>query len=235
MSYVTHNEQDDIWVEGSHLQGYIKAKYTELVALFGKPTDGDGYKVDAEWNVKFDDGIVASIYNYKDGPNYCGPDGVPVHKITDWHIGGTTKRAVDQVQIALDLHREGAAKQKSAAEELFESREAMLITIESKRGRNFAQAVELANMVAKQMQLFSFVLHAAEAGSPPPQQILHALGETMSTMAARILDRYCQAMGVAADRAEARELMAWADRLDDLEQAGIKPILEEYMQKRGAK
>lgn len=71
------------------LQGYIKTSYADLVGCFGQPTcDGDGYKVDAEWVVTFADGVVATIYNWKDGPNYCGAEGTPVEHITEWHIGG---------------------------------------------------------------------------------------------------------------------------------------------------
>lgn len=73
----------------SSLQGYIQTSYDDLVGCFGEPTsDGDGYKVDAHWSITFADGVVATIYNWKDGPNYCGPHGTPVQRITDWHIGG---------------------------------------------------------------------------------------------------------------------------------------------------
>ena len=52
--------------------------YTILVKTFGEPNaEGDGYKVDAEWNLLTPDGI-ATIYNYKDGPSYMGSDGTPV-------------------------------------------------------------------------------------------------------------------------------------------------------------
>lgn len=71
------------------LEGYIRTSYADLVGCFGEPTcDGDGYKVDAEWVITFADGVVATIYNYKDGPNYCGADGTPVENIREWHIGG---------------------------------------------------------------------------------------------------------------------------------------------------
>lgn len=71
------------------LQGYIHTSYADLVGCFGEPSsDGDGYKVDAEWEITFADGVVATIYNWKDGPNYCGEAGTPVEFIREWHIGG---------------------------------------------------------------------------------------------------------------------------------------------------
>ena len=78
-------------VNGSSLQGYIHTSYDVLRGCFGLPTcDGDGYKVDAEWIITFNDGVVCTIYNWKDGHNYCGYDGLDVEDITEWHIGGVS-------------------------------------------------------------------------------------------------------------------------------------------------
>lgn len=82
----------------SGLQGYIKTDYDKLVEKLGEPSsDGDGEKVDVEWYIRFEDGIEACIYNYKDGVNYLGTSGLRVSEITDWHIGGANKTAVDRV------------------------------------------------------------------------------------------------------------------------------------------
>jgi hypothetical protein len=83
------------------LQGRITVKYKRLVQTFGPPTDkGDGYKVDAEWELATPDG-AARVYNWKDGLNYNGAEGTPTEDITDWHIGGKTKAVVDWVLEAL--------------------------------------------------------------------------------------------------------------------------------------
>lgn len=103
-------------INGTHLQGYITADYDELTAVFGEPTsDGDGYKVDAEWDLVFADGTVATIYNWKNGHNYLGEEGLPPECITRWHIGGHSSRnmlrpvspAVRYVEDALFDHRNG--------------------------------------------------------------------------------------------------------------------------------
>ncbi len=85
---------------GTCLQGYVDVSYDRLVEVFGEPSDGDGYKVDAEWVLKID-GIICTIYNYKDGKNYLGSDGMTVKDIRDWYIGGFNKDAVTKVQEAL--------------------------------------------------------------------------------------------------------------------------------------
>jgi len=88
---------------GGSLQGYVDASYATLVEVFGEPhSDGDGYKVDAEWDLMFENGTHARIYNYKDGTNYNGADGLRKAVITDWHIGGNSAKSVAAVMSALD-------------------------------------------------------------------------------------------------------------------------------------
>jgi hypothetical protein len=93
MEFITHNHPNYIW-DGGWLQGTIDITYAELKKVLGKPSKGDGYKVDAEWSINFENGTSASIYNYKNGKNYEGKDGLPKTKITDWHIGGKSDEAV---------------------------------------------------------------------------------------------------------------------------------------------
>jgi hypothetical protein len=74
---------------GTCLQGYIETTYDELVSVFGEPTTLEGDKVTAEWTIKFSDGTVATIYDWKqlETPMEYYP----------WHIGGYTQRAVELV------------------------------------------------------------------------------------------------------------------------------------------
>lgn len=78
---------------GTSLQGYVTATYDELVAVFGKD-GGSGDKVTAEWVLQFDDGTVATIYDWK---QYETPTG-----LYDWHVGGNKRTVVALVQQALD-------------------------------------------------------------------------------------------------------------------------------------
>ena len=95
MKYQTHNETE-VDTNMSHLQGYINADYEELVDAFGLPMryGFDDYKVDAEWHISFADGTVASIYNWKNGRNYMGTQGMDVQDIREWHVGGYSKIAL---------------------------------------------------------------------------------------------------------------------------------------------
>lgn len=100
ITYQTHHDRQ-IDVANTFLQGMIDAEYPLLVSLFGPPTECDGYKIDAEWIVRFSDGTVATIYNWKDGRNYLGDDGLDVEEITTWHVGGFTSEALHRVRDVL--------------------------------------------------------------------------------------------------------------------------------------
>ena len=97
MSFYTHN-QIRISIEGTGYVGEIDASYDELNAAFGAPfgPSGDG-KVRAEWTLKFDDGTVATIYDYKHH--------LPVEQVRDWHVGGHVARALGKVKSAIETHR----------------------------------------------------------------------------------------------------------------------------------
>jgi hypothetical protein len=96
MVFITHNKKH-IPIHGTSLKGMIIIDYASIKKAFGKPNNGDEYKIDAEWDILFEDGTIATIYNYKDGKNYNGKEGTPKTKITDWHIGGHDQTAVEHV------------------------------------------------------------------------------------------------------------------------------------------
>lgn len=111
LKFVTHNDED-IDASGRGLKGYINASFGELCYAFGKPFEGDGYKVDAEWTIEFEMPeesdrayVVATIYNWKNGKNYCGEQGMSVEDIREWHVGGD-RGAVELVEQALQEARQ---------------------------------------------------------------------------------------------------------------------------------
>ena len=82
------NFTKDADVHMTSLQGHVRACYHELVEVFGEP-DGGGDKTTVEWCLEFEDGTVATIYDWKEyeTPTYA----------YNWHIGGKNKRAVHAV------------------------------------------------------------------------------------------------------------------------------------------
>lgn len=92
MRYTIHNDSSSMPID-THLQGRVTCGYDRLVELFGDPGIGDGYKTDAEWIIRFDDGTVATIYNWKNGRSYLGESAPPVTEIRSWNVGGHSCRA----------------------------------------------------------------------------------------------------------------------------------------------
>ena len=75
-------------VNGTSLQGYVYTTYDKIVEVFGNPTSS-GDKTTCEWDITFDDGTVATIYDWKECQTPKG--------YYDWHIGGRSKWAVELV------------------------------------------------------------------------------------------------------------------------------------------
>jgi hypothetical protein len=81
---------EDIDINGTSRVGRLRATEEELISLFGEsnPPSGDG-KVCSNWSIKFNDGTVAHIHDYKG----CA---------SPWSIGGNGVEAVNAL-LALGL------------------------------------------------------------------------------------------------------------------------------------
>lgn len=94
--------EKDANINGTSLKGYVIATYDELFDAFGEPDEGpndlEADKVTCCWRLQFEDGTVASIYDWKE-------DATPYHRY-DWHIGGKSSEAVDLVHQTLDKSRQ---------------------------------------------------------------------------------------------------------------------------------
>lgn len=77
------------------LQGYITAYYHQIEEIFGEPDHRNGDKTTVEWCLQFDDGTVATIYDWKE---YETPFGK-----YRWHIGGRNQDAVDRIYEAMGV------------------------------------------------------------------------------------------------------------------------------------
>ena len=80
-------------INGTSLKGYITTTYDELCRTFGAPTIFVGDKTNAEWFIEFEDGSVATVYDWK-------LDHIPLEPYR-WHIGGFDAFAVASVHNAV--------------------------------------------------------------------------------------------------------------------------------------
>lgn len=90
---------NDINTNGTSLRGRFYMPYALLVELIGEPNaTSDGYKTDVEWAFERD-GVVATIYNWKNGPNYTG--GGSIEDIDEWNVGGHNDQAMGFASLLL--------------------------------------------------------------------------------------------------------------------------------------
>ena len=93
MNFIT-SQQQPIDTAGSHLIGVVVASYNMLKTAFGDACGGDGYKTQVEWAIQFEDGTIATIYDWKEGDCYNGEGkGTHFSKVEEWHIGGFNDKA----------------------------------------------------------------------------------------------------------------------------------------------
>jgi hypothetical protein len=99
MEFKTGNDLDATGT-GSSLQGYVTTTRSALIETFGMPTfmsDDEYDKVTTEWVIKFENQVIATIYDWK---RY--EEGAPaLNEVYEWHIGGYNELAVTQVQKVL--------------------------------------------------------------------------------------------------------------------------------------
>jgi hypothetical protein len=237
MSITTHNTDKKLQEEfnGVCVQGHVDAGYKELVEMLGKPTKGDGHKVDAEWYIRFEDGGIASIYNYKDGKNYNGQDGKPTDQIRDWHIGGFDRKSADRVQILVDLHREQEQTKKNEAKpdgvKQLESAFEIMDSLKAARGEVYANAVETAMLIKKMGDLQHVLLLSLVETDVMPKVVAKRLTEIQGDMGSRVISLIARhAKGVdATEKHHAKELMGWAEKMMGQEQKGVESLLKEIL------
>lgn len=237
MTFQTHN-QTTIDANCSSLQGEVDASYEELCDLFGAPTGGDGYKVDAEWYVKFDDGTVATIYNWKNGKNYEGENGLDVADIRDWHVGGFDAKACTKVQITLDLHREQKQDKADEGDKIKEALGSVFDMFESiakTKGVNFARVVELATHVRKKQDLMNIMVAGMVDNEHIPEAAAKALMALDSALSAKVISLACDLGTLKIKNQDgAKEIMDWTDRIMEAEQAGVKNLFGDLLNKEGS-
>jgi hypothetical protein len=83
------------------LKGEFPITFAELVEIFGRPKYGPNADLDkttCEWALTFEDGTVATIYDYKTPFTPMGE--------YEWHIGGHDAKAYTHVVDTIILYRD---------------------------------------------------------------------------------------------------------------------------------
>lgn len=77
--------------DGARLLGTLTVTYHTLCRVLGSPDEGDGHRVQVRWALIFEDGLVATIYDWRRAPR-------PPATIVDWQVGGKDATVFARVQ-----------------------------------------------------------------------------------------------------------------------------------------
>ena len=83
---------------GTSLRGYVTTTLARLIEVFGEPQYyGEGDKVTVDWAMAFEDGTVATIYDWK-RYDLGAPD---MDELMEYNIGGFNRDVVELVKNAV--------------------------------------------------------------------------------------------------------------------------------------
>lgn len=93
--------KDPSVTNGTSLQGYTETTMRTLIDVFGQPEYyGEGDKVTVEWCLLFEDGTIATIYDWK---RY--ELGTPeLDELMHWNVGGTSPISLATVEYQMRVH-----------------------------------------------------------------------------------------------------------------------------------
>ena len=83
LNFKVSSEKD---ANGTCKQGMIDTDYSLIVKYLGEPVILNGDKSQAEWVIEFEDGVIATLYDWKES--------IAKETVTLWTIGGNSKKAV---------------------------------------------------------------------------------------------------------------------------------------------
>lgn len=90
MKFTTNAQDPSIEDPGCSLQiDRMRADWGKLVALFGEPEQNIGDRVQVQWVIRFEDGEIATVYDWKEN---CEPE-----EVTRWNVGALNKMVAHRV------------------------------------------------------------------------------------------------------------------------------------------
>ena len=94
-------QADQRLADGTSNQGSITATLRSLIKIFGQPNGQPSDKTTVEWVLQFENGTVATVYDWKRDEYGLGE--IDLDELVDWNIGGFDNDAYEQVRRAVRL------------------------------------------------------------------------------------------------------------------------------------
>lgn len=213
MKFVTQEQTNRIDISQTSFVGKLGASYADLKRVFGNPDQIDNDKSKVMWCIRFEDGEVATIYDWKQDK--------PAKDVMSWHIGGKSSVVIDRITSAvLSVGKEDDSEEgsddESEVERLFnEIRNRsgdVLDSIASIKGEGYRDMVVMCIYARKLTELNAIQLSGLETGQKIPSAAISAMGDVTAELVSRMLGVFARQVGATSEGA-IKDAVDWADRI----------------------
>lgn len=191
--------------------GNTAAAFCDLLNLFGLPRIGGERDDQIQWDVRFADGCIATIYNWSDEPESVG----------NWFVGGTSTRCVERVNTLVSLRNE-IDDPDAAIEETLSNADAFMQTVEKRHGKNFYRVLRIARDTYKLTTISDSLLESEGA----PKQVRAA----MIDLGAQIVSHAAVLAGISLD--DMKYVIEYAEVLERREHELAEKIIRNARRSR---
>ncbi|CAB4197188.1 hypothetical protein UFOVP1304_62 [uncultured Caudovirales phage] len=186
--------------------GNIEAPFCDVLQCLGLPRIGGDH---IQWDVRFADGCVASVYNWADEPD----------TVTHWFVSGTSAQGVERVKTLMSLRQEVFHEQ---LDDYVAGIDAMMADIATKHGGRYADTVQVARLSYKMMSM-TFVLIEQ---SDMPKDVREATRDAVCDMSARIVAHTATLSGKIHSEDDMRILTDYVEAMTRYEQRVAEGLMK---------
>lgn len=179
--------------------GNFSAAFCDMLTTFGLPRIGGEREDQIQWDVRFSDGCVVTLYNWAGEPE----------SVTNWFVGSTSPRCLERIATLISLRKEVG---ETAINDLMETIAGMMRGIEDRHGSRFATMVAVGRLSYKLISLIYLLLDEANI----PEDVREATRDAATDMSARIVAHAAQLSSVIKTD---EDMAAMTDYVTDMEGA----------------
>lgn len=215
LSFKTQN-QEPIDTSKCLPVGSISAKFCELLQGFGLPRLGGERDDQIQWDVRFADGMVLTVYQFSDEPEL----------VDSWFVGGTSLKVMERFTTLMSLMRE---ESEACIHDLSDSIESMMRGVEDRHGKKYAITVNIGRLSHKLHSLMCSLISAVDQ----PDEVREALQNATTDITGRIVAHAATLSGVINSHKDIEGLIETCAEIEEAEQKMAQAVFRSINKGRG--